>query len=300
MLKARQKFTPNKQVVRDLQCESLLKHLSARRGLLRYFGLPSTALDDVRQWSPLLCSITAVERGSSGGEWRSQNELLVNAFLSGLTSKLKLLRGDIDQILITGKDDFKSEPSWPFDVVSLDYSGGLFYRNGEGEFTRLEALRHVFARQNQANANNFVFLLSFNLDAIDQGEVRSRIKMIHRDLRRFGASADNIIEQYLKHPKDQCRLKLYVVHLVNNLAIQSHFDSYPELPIFYSGNKGTEMMAFRFYLKTVSSRAFGVSSPKERLNQTVNRPAIEIVDGRQRTTNFGLPLLKASTETTEQ
>ncbi|HYG24080.1 MAG TPA: hypothetical protein VEH04_14970 [Verrucomicrobiae bacterium] len=291
MLKRPQTFTPNKQVVRDLQCEAIRKHLGPRLGRLSYFGLPSSSLQDVEQWNPLLERITAVERGEAGREWILQNELLVNAFKLGISSKLSLLRGDIDQLLIAGKDHFGSTPTWPYDIVSLDYSGGLFYRDA-GQLQRLEAIRQVFVRQSGAGASEFLFLLSFNLDQVDQHEVRESLMTIRRDLKRFGRSADSVLDAYLNHPKEQARLKLYVMNLIAQLAAQSQFDSDSEPPIFYSGNKGTEMMAFRCFLKR-STRTFVPRAPRERLHQIVNRRMIEVVDGKQVLTNLGLPLIKS-------
>jgi hypothetical protein len=176
-------------------------------------------------------------------------------------------------------------------VVSLDYSGGLFYRNREDSPVRLEALKSLFARQAKSQANSFVFLLSFNLDAVDQHEVRESVKTIRRDLERFGHSAKGVIDSYLKHPKDQVRLKLYIPHLISQLAAQCQFESESGPSIIYTGNKKVEMMAFRFYLRR-STRTFAPRLPSERLHQIVNKRMIQIVDGKQSTTNFGLPMLR--------
>ncbi len=292
MLRHPQKFTTNKQVVRDLQCATIHEHLGDRLGQLSYFGLPSSSLEDVAQWNPLLKRIVAVERGEPGCEWVVQNELLLNAFRLGFSAKLTLLRGDIDHVLITGADQFGNKPDWPFDVVSLDYSGGLFYHNPGGAPPRLEAISQLFRRQAGARASAFVFFLSFNLDNIDQHEVRESIKRIGRDLKRFGSAADKVIEAYLRQPREEPRLKLYVMNLVAQLAAQNRFDSASESPIFYCGNKGTNMMAFRFLVKS-SPRTFAPGSPRERLNAIVNRRMIRVVGGRQSLTNLGLPLIKS-------
>lgn len=292
MLRRPQRFTSNKQVVRDLQCEVIRQRFAARLGTLSYFGLPSSSLEDVAQWSPLLDRITAVERGAAEREWEVQNELLVNAFRQGISHKLTLLRGDIDSILLSGLDTHGNQPTWPYDVVSLDYSGGLFYRNEGAQLSRLEAIKRVFQRQASGGAREFLLFLSFNLDQIDQREVRESLETIRRDLKRFGHAADQVIEAYLSHAKEQARLKLYVMNLIARLAAQENFDSESESPIFYLGNNNTEMMAFRFYLKA-SSRTFTPRSPRERLNQIVNRRMIEIVKGQQKLTNLRLPLIKA-------
>lgn len=293
MLKHPQRFTRNKQVVRDLQCDAIQKYLKSRLGHLSYFGLPSSSLEDVLQWHPLLERITAVERGETGSEWIRQNELLVNAFRFGISQKLRLLRGDIDQILITGADSYGMQPEWPYDIVSLDYSGGLFYDDEVGKPIRLEAIGHVFKTQAGANAKDFLLLLSFNLHKVNHGEVTRVLEVIQRDLQRFGDSAKDVMKSYLEHPMEQARLKIYVAYLIDHLAVQENYETESDLPtILYKGNQDTEMMAFRFYFKK-SNRTFAPRAPKQRINQVINRRMIEIVGGKQAFTNLGLPLLKA-------
>jgi hypothetical protein len=265
--------------------------MAPKLGRLSYFGLPSSSLEDVKQWDPLLERITAVERGESGKEWVLQHELLLNAFRLGISQKLTLLRGDIDRILITGKDLYGNYPEWPYDIVSLDYSGGLFYKDSAGKLTRLEAIRRVFQHESNAGATDFVLLLSFNIDQVDQHEVRESLKVIQRELKRFGQAANEVIDAYLRHPKEQSRLKLYTLRLISTLAVESNFESEGDSPILYLGNRNTEMMAFRFYLKK-STRTFAPRPPRERLNQVVNKRMIEIVKGKQVPTNLKLPLLK--------
>jgi hypothetical protein len=292
MLKPLQRFSPNKQTVRDLQCAAIQHALTERLGRLSYFGLPSPGLEDVVQWSPLLERIIAVERGEKHREWERQHSLIVNAFRSGVSQKLTLLRGDIDHILVTGTDECGNKPSWPFDVVSLDYSGGLFYRDSTGTPIRLEAIKKLFQHQSRAEAKEFLLFLSFSVVDIDQHEVRESLETMRRDLKRFGYAADRVIDAYLHHPQEQGRLKLYVMNLVSRLAAQEHFDCGSDSPIFYLGNRKVQMMAFRFNLKA-SPRTFTPRPPKERLNQIVNRRMIEIVDGKQITTNLKLPLIKS-------
>lgn len=294
MLRHPQKFTRNKQVARDLQCDAIQKYLRTRLGDLSYFGLPSSSLEDVSQWNPLLSCITAVERGEAGTEWIRQNELLVNAFRLGISQKLTLLRGDIDHILLKGCDPYGKRPAWPHDIVSLDYSGGLFYSDETGKPTRLEAIGNVFKNQSEAGATDFVFLLSFNLHKIDHHEIAQTFAVIRRDLKRTAYGADAVLDAYLKHDKDQARLKIYVTYLVDNLAVRHNYETESDLPaIFYKGNQDTEMMAFRFYFKK-SERTFAPRRPKERINQVINRRMIEIVGGKQIFTNLGLPLIRAN------
>jgi len=247
MRKHPQRFTVNKQVVRDLQCETISNFLASRLGSLTYFGLPSSSLDDVKQWAALLRHVTAVERGEKGKEWELQHDVELAAFRSGLFDKLTLLRGDIDRIIVTGKDCNDRQARFPFDVVSLDYSGGLFYVNAHGQLARIEAIGVLLDRQSVAKSD-FVLLISCNLDNIHQGEVRKTLANIQTSLNRAGENVGAVMEQYLNSPHDQARLKLYVPYMVNQFASKVRYHCATQPTIIYSGNLGTEMMAFRFYL----------------------------------------------------
>jgi hypothetical protein len=286
-----QSFTKNKQVARDLQCETIQKFLKSKLGNLSYFGLPSSSLDDVAQWSALISRITAVEKGEAGNEWELQHDLEFRAFRLGLSDKLELLRGDIDEILTTGTDKDGKKPAFPYDVVSLDYSGGLFYRDAEGKPVRLDAFDALFRAQ-AASKQDFVFLISCNLHAIDQGEVRKTLRNIETELVRYGDNAGKVIEEYVNHSEDEPRLRLYVPYLINQLAAKHHYQCQTEPVVVYVGNLKTRMMAFRFFLD-FDSETVAIRSPRERLSQLINTPAISIVDGAQRRTMFGLPKLEA-------
>lgn len=286
-----QAFTKNKQVARDLQGETILKYCKAGLGHLSYFGLPSSSLDDVAQWNALLGHITAVEKGEAGKEWEIQHDLEFNAFRLGISDKLVLLRGDIDEILISGVDKNGKTPSFPYDVVSLDYSGGLFYRDDTGLPVRLEAFDALFERQAPAR-RDFVLFISCNLHAIDQGEVRRTLRIIETELTRYGEQAAAVINAYIDHAEEEPRLSLYVPYLINQVAAKHHFQCQTEPVIVYAGNLSTRMMAFRFFLD-FDAETVAIRSPRERLSQLINTPAIQIQDAKQRRTTFGLPKLKS-------
>lgn len=290
MRKFPQKFTLNKQVVRDLQCETITKYFGQSLGRLAYFGLPSSSLDDVVQWSPFLGSITAVERGENGKEWELQHDLELQAFKNGLFDRLTLLRGDIDDVLLQGKDSLGTKVSFPFDIISLDYSGGLFYAN-KGELKRLKAIDAVFQHQGEPG-RNFLFFLSCNLDSIDQGEVKNTFSNIRTTLNRKGSNGDEVLDAFLKHPLDEARLKLYVPYAVNQFAAKSRFHCETQDVIFYTGNLKTRMMAFRFFVKH-DARTTTPREPRERLAQIVNAPMVEIIEGQQKITTLGLPKVRA-------
>ena len=289
MIKLPQRFTKNKDTVRSLQRNTIESNLGTKLGNLRYFGLPSSALGDVREWAHLFAEFVAVERGEGDREWELQHELTLQAFRSGLFGKITLLRGDIDTIIKKGKDLFGKRAKFPFDVVSLDYSGGLFYRDRAGELGRLKAVEVVISRQSSKKIS-FVLLISFNLDKVDQGEVRKTIENIRTDLSRYGYEAEKVINAYFNHPKEEARLKIYVPYFVNQVAAKYHYNCKTDNVIIYKGNRKVPMMAFRFYL-SFDARTEALRLPRERLSQVLNKSLIEVTDGIPTETLLQLPKL---------
>jgi hypothetical protein len=284
------RFTVNKQVVRDLQCEVIRRRFAERLGTLRYFGLCSPEMKDVRDWAPLFSMIVAAERGEDGQEFRDQHRLLVTAAQYGLIGKLGLLRGDIDDIIMTGADSYGNAVRYPFDVVSLDYSGGLFYRNGSGSFKRLRAMETVIHRQTQ-HGLPFLLLISCNTDGIDTGEVKHTIENIRTELLRGGWNAEEVCGAYLEHSNNLVRLRVYVPYLVSQLAAGDRYHCHSERVIAYRGNRGVQMLNYRLWLKP-DQRTLAPRFPQERLSQVMNAPMILIENGEMREENFDLPKLR--------
>lgn len=284
------RFTKNKQVVRDLQCQNIVQHFNDRLGNLRYFGLCSPEMKDVLDWAPLFASITAVERGVSGEEYRDQHQLLLTAARERILGKLTLLRGDIDAVLLSGQDDFGKPIAFPYDVISLDYSGGLFYKENKEEFKRLKAIQASIERQAACNFPCLLFI-SCNLDAIDEGEVKHTIENIRTELDRYGWNGQELCNAYLVHRNPVARLRLYVPYFVNQVAAKAHLACESERTISYCGNQGVEILNFRFYLKP-DTRTMAPRFPQERLSQIINAPLIRIENGRQLDETLNLPKLR--------
>jgi hypothetical protein len=123
------RFTKNKQIVRDLQGETIKNRFKGHLGELRYFGLPSDEMKDNIDWNSFLTHVTAVERGDPPDYWKKHHQLMLTAFKEGILGKTVMLRGDIDIIIQNGKDEAGNNIDYPYDIISLDYSGGLLYRD---------------------------------------------------------------------------------------------------------------------------------------------------------------------------
>lgn len=291
MRKGPQRFTRNKDRVRELQRETLEKYLHEYRGRWRYFGLPSSALGDAIAWRDLFSEFVAVERGVEGKEWELQHDLELRAFRSGISARVTQLRGDIDRIIARGKDSFGNKVVFPFDVVSLDYSGGLFYLDKKGKKLRLQAIANVVELQGKVG-KSFVLMVSCNLDAVNQAEVRGALGNMKTELIRYGAKAEEVLAAYLKDARDEVRLKLYVPYFVNQEAAKNHYHCETQNVIVYNGNRGVRMMAFRFFL-AFDQATEALRSPRERLSQIINKPFLEIIDGQDQLTTSGMPKLEA-------
>ncbi len=286
------RFTISKQVVRDLQRECIEKALADRLGNLRYFGLTSPEMKDVIDWSDLLAWVVAVERGEEGKEHEDQHRLRLTASKHGIQNRLQLLCGNIDRIILTGEDELGKKITYPFDIVSLDYSGGLFYHDGElGQFYRLKAVRKLIREQADFQ-KPYVLFISANCHAVDTGEVKSAIEHLRTELNRRRWNADHVCDAYLDHQDDRARLKLYVPLFVSQEASAQGYATRMEKVILYTGNDQVQMVSFRFFLKPSKPTAMR-RFPQERLSQILNTPCIQIADGKKRKSSLGLPKLTA-------
>ena len=281
-------FTPNKQKVREMNLRLIERYFGDRKGDLRYLGLPASTMMDVLQWQSYFQHITAVERGKLGEEYRYQHNLMLTAMQHGLAGRLDLLRGDMDEILLAGKDDFGNPVLYPFDVVSLDYSGGLVYKNDTGQAKRPESIGSLVEEQAGKN-QNFLLFVSCNLDNEDQGEVQAVFVDVERELEKLGLSAHNTIEAYLIHELEEVRLKVYVPYLIGRLSARryqcEHFK-----PIYYEGNRGTRMMHFSMWLKRTKDYVAGRPSRQTPVH-ILNLPAFHCANGELHESDFGIPRL---------
>lgn len=284
------RFTVNKQRVRDLQAETIRKRLKDRLGSIRYFGLPSDEMKDIIDWKPLFSEFITVERGTAPDNWARQHALLLNAFRNNVLSKLRLMRGDIDRVILEGKDGCGNVLEYPFDVITLDYSGGLLYRNEKGVHHRLAAVRKLIEAQAEFKLDYLLFISS-NLDNCKDAEIQKTLANIKTELIRYGANGEAVISAYLGHPDDEVRLKVYMPYFVNQIAAKVNYNCETEDVIFYLGNLDTHMVNFRFWLK-YDPRTTAPRLPRERIVQIINSPMIEIREGECINTTLNLPKLK--------
>jgi hypothetical protein len=283
---ARDIFTPNKQKVREMNLRLIERYFKDRKGDLRYLGLPASTMTDVLQWQSYFQHFSAVERGRPGEECRYQHDLMLTAMQHGLADRLELLRGDMDEILLSGIDDFSNCVLYPFDVVSLDYSGGLIYKNDSGRAKRAESIESLLREQSTRN-QDFLLLISCNLDNEDRGEIRRVFHDIERELEKLGVNASESIPAYLSHELEEARLKVYVSYLIGRLSARWYQCEHCK-PIYYEGNRGTRMMHFSMWLKRTAEYVAGRPS-RQTLVHILNLPAFHCAGGELQETDFGIP-----------
>lgn len=282
------RFTKNKQTVRELQYLTIQKHLKKKIAILSYFGLPSDEMGDIIEWKPAFSKFIAVERGFEPDNWKSQHDLMLNAFKNDILSQTIILRGDIDDIILTGKDSYGNIVCYPFDVVTLDYSGGLLYRR-EGKQYRLQAIRKLIDEQAQHKLDYLLFISS-NLDNCEDAEVKRTLENIGTHLQRYGEVGKEVMHTLFNHKYAEVRLKLYVPFFINQVATYVNYNCLTEKVIFYKGNNDIRMMNFRFLLK-YDPKTTAPRPQQEHITQIINSPMIEIRNGEWLESSMGVPKL---------
>lgn len=281
-------FTINKAKVRELDFTLIKRHFKHNQSNLRYFGLPGSNLIELRAWDSYFCHYSAIERGKGNAGYLEQHKLILTAMQYGLADKLMLFRGEMDEILLRGRDEFNNLIQYPFDVVSLDYSGGLLHKDKYGGSRRIESINQLFSQQ-AALDKDFLFFVSANLDNEDQGEIRLVLNDINRELGKMGIDANKTLRLLLNHNAEEARLKVYIPYLIKNLADKWYKCEFNKA-IFYIGNRQTRMMHFSFWLKRTPKYSGGKPTPSDIID-ILNLPAFSCKDGKLTETSFGIPKL---------
>jgi len=284
-------FTVNKRKVRELNLRLIERHFEPRKGQLKYLGLPAETLRDILLWNDYFAYFAAVERGRPDEEYVLQHNIELSAMKFGIADKLHLLRGDLDTILLKGQDNYGNRLDYPFDVVTLDYSGGVIYKNGAGRSARIESIAEMIRSQAQHD-RDFLFFISCNLDNEDQGEIRRIFEDIRRELDKLGLDIADTISAYLAHEKEEARLKVYVPYLIRNLGTPK-YQTEAYKPVFYLGNRDTRMMNFSFWMERTIGFAAGRPS-RQTLVHLLNLSAFECIEGQLQETDFGISPVQAS------
>jgi hypothetical protein len=140
--------------------------------------------------------------------------------------------------------------SFSYDLVNLDFLGGMGYRDKNGEAKRVRAIKKIIERQSRTN-----FLLMLTLNVRDG---------LEDEFDRYLQSASRIeafqeLQEVLEWYRVECgkgmkeyKLKSVVPLFIQRQAEQFGFDCYSHPAIVYEGDGRAKMVHFVFELKHTS------------------------------------------------
>lgn len=238
--------TDNKNKVREADAELIKKEYGRKNKKLSYLGMPSGEMLDILNWRNYLDRYTAVEIDA-----HQRNKLMLNAISNTLHDKISVLFGDIEDVLIKGKDKFGNKLLYPYDVVFLDCFGTLLYN----ELKRVKAITSLIEKQ---KGNSFLFLLTFNLNKKNycKHSVDTSLKKLERELLNSYPS-DNVAKNKIKDfidwyaatgTNEMYRQKLFAPYFIKTKAEERGFVVHAYSPIFYLGSSYSPMIHFAFKL----------------------------------------------------
>jgi hypothetical protein len=235
----------NKDYIRTLDLAFVEEEYRHHGQKLRYFGLPSEALNDVRLWEDFIGEITAVEYSNKIDGEGKQSLLVSRALQLGYSNKLTLLRGDINNIIIANVDEVGSTIPYPFDLINLDYGGSVLYPDRK----RIEALNVLLERQRH---NDFLMLITSNVREFDKAELLSTQERIKKEVQSYRHDLDrplNVFFDRINDTESPHRQVLHLQFLAKFLAETKAFNVICFPAVLYEGSRNTEMIHYVFRLR---------------------------------------------------
>jgi len=267
--------TANKDFIRSIDYGFIEKEHRHHGKKLRYFGLPSEGLYDIIVWNDFISDIIAVERGSRPDPSAKQNLLVVRAIQLGLHTRLTLLRGDINEIIINDRDEMGMKVPYRFEIINLDYGGSILYPDR----VRIDALEILIYRQRPID---FLLLITSNIREFDQEELIETQERIHQEIIHYRRDLDDKIKEYFEWINKNNSLLRQIIHLhflVKSLAEQNRYKITCFPAITYEGSRETKLIHYIFRLRYQEKASTRVVS-EQSLIDLLNQEAKELVEGR--------------------
>lgn len=246
MLPKKYATTENKERVRDEDTECIKKEFVRKKRLLSYLGMPSGEIRDILAWRNYFGRYTAVEI-----DVQERNKIMLNAITNCLSDKIRILFGDIEDILITGKDKHDNKLQFPYDVVFLDCFGTILYQ----ELKRIKAITSLIEKQ---KGTPFLLLLTFNIRERNYctQSVNMTFDKLEKELSGFYLRDDrkkkqiaDIIAWYKSDKTEEMyRQKLFTPYFIKTMAEERGFKVHAYSPIFYLGFNNSPMIHFAIRL----------------------------------------------------
>lgn len=257
---------------------------------LSYLGLPGPFIEDLRDWRSCLGRCTGVERLRKAEEQRKEDlnvhrQIHKNILVSGIEG-FQLLRGQIEDVILDGVDQDYTRPQLSFgdppllawfryDLVNLDFFGGMGYKDKHGESRRVRALKKLLERQ---RGTSFLFIMTLNVrDGIDD-ELVEYLEGARREA--SNAELSQILDWYAKCGKGmkEYRLKAIVPLFIKREGESWGFDCWSYPPIAYEGSGSARMVHFIFELSYVATVLHAHS--RQEVAKVVNFPLVRVDEGR--------------------
>jgi hypothetical protein len=209
---------------------------------LKYLGLPASEMLDILEWDKYLSRFATIER-----EEDQQHLMFLRANVKDIEHRLYSLYGEFDQILLTGRDQYDKMLEWPYDVVNLDYFGGLLY----ADFSRPQAIKKLIRNQATYKSGFLLIVTQHIRDCDTAGEKRSFLDDLRRSLKNSTAdqavrrAIDETIDWYADaNTPDAARQALYLNMLLHDAGEAEFFDVTCRPAILYAGTGDSVMIHF--------------------------------------------------------
>jgi len=255
--------SPIKMHIREDHDKSLVQELYLQMGRkLSYLGLPGPHMHDIITWQEWLEYCVAVEYDE-----QSKDLLLEASFLSGFSSKLKVIQDDIDNYII---NTLPQKEKNAFDIINLDYYGAPLNLNKMGESNRYKAFEGLFDYQTKVNnPNPFILFVTNGVRNKDKGQ----IDLMLEDIKRH-------VDESLMPPASSIgysKMKVIVPYLIRSAAASRKWDITLKYGITYKGSNNIRMVHFAFWAKPSN---IIVVDHQQTMAEVCLMPLTEILDCR--------------------
>jgi len=258
----------NKDVIRSTYDLDLVRsEYEHHKRELTYFGLPGWRMLDVLTWRNYLKSVIAFEEQPILAV-----QMLLTAFQNRIESQLTLFNEEMDSALIRNKLTNGATIPYGFDVVNLDYEGGIVYKDIQGDSKRVKALKALFSGQ-EALKKDFLLLLTLNVRNNDKGEIDRVAQKILKDNGIKGST--DIVSKPVA-----VKYKIYIPFLIQLIAESNRFDCWVHSPIHYSGiNNASTLVHFAFTLR-FNKNISAISPSTQTMKQILRLEMFQAREGR--------------------
>jgi hypothetical protein len=288
--------TANKKAIRTIWDSPILASAVLRlsRGLA-YFGMPGGDIQDVLDWKDLLSVKTCIQRVRKGNVQKDEDlEIIRQMNHNIMINKIKdaqVMRGEVEDIIITGFDQDSIAPRlsssvsdeirFGYDLVNLDFLGGVAYKRKTGDNSnalktpRIKAIEELFKRQ---RGHDFILLLTVNVrDTFGDEPLQYLEEMASRHNSSALSSASSwckTLEAGMKHH----HLRFWLPAWIRELAEMSQFDCHCYPAVMYEGHEHARMVHFAFEFRYILGRDLRVEST-QKLDSVLSLPLMRVEEG---------------------